>query len=35
VLSGALADSARFLSKPFLPGEFVRVVRSLMVDALA
>ena len=35
VLSGALADSARFLASLFLPGEFVRVVRSLMIDALA
>ena len=31
VLSGAIEDNARFLAKPFLPGEFVRMVRSLMV----
>lgn len=35
VLSGALEDNARFLAKPFLPGEFVRIVRSLMVEALS
>lgn len=33
VLSGTLDGGARFLSKPFLPGELVRVVRSLLVDA--
>jgi DNA-binding response OmpR family regulator len=35
VLSGTLEQSARFLSKPFLPGELVRVIRSLMAKASA